>query len=208
MNFIVIEGLDGAGGSTQSNLLKEFFEKKNIPCVFLKSPEYETEIGKSIRDYLDGKLNLKPEQAFLLFAMDVLNSVPMIKEGLEKNKVVIADRYITSTIAYQCANGFSYEKALNFARMHKYPEPDAIIFIEIKPETSMERKMKEHGKLDRHEKNLKFLRKVMELYQKEIKENVLGKWFVIDGERDIKKIHEDILKIIGSLKNSGVKVYS
>ena len=145
--FCVLEGLDGSGGSTQSNLLKEFFEKKNIPYVFVKSPEYETEIGQSIRDYLDGKINLKPEQAFLLFAMDVLNSVPMIKEGLEKNKIVIADRYITSTIAYQCANGFSYESALKFAMMHKYPEPDVIIFIDIKPETSMKRKMKEHGKL-------------------------------------------------------------
>ena len=198
--FCVLEGLDGAGGSTQTNLLKEFFEKKNIPCVFVKSPEYETEIGQSIRDYLDGKINLKPEQAFLLFAMDVLNSVPIIKEGLGKNKIVIADRYITSTIAYQCANGFSYENALKFTKLHKYPEPDAIIFINIKPETSMERKMKEHGKLDRHEKDSKFLKKVRSLYQKEIKENILGKWFVIDGEKNIKDVHEDILKIINSLK--------
>jgi dTMP kinase len=200
MPFIVLEGLDGSGGSTQSNLLKEFFEKENIPHVFVKSPEYKTGIGQSIRDYLDGKLNLKPEEAFLLFAMDVLNSVPMIKEGLEKSKIVIADRYITSTIAYQCANGFSFENALKFVKLHKYPEPDAIIFIDIKPETSMERKMKEQGKLDRHEKDLKFLRKVRELYQKEIKENVMGKWFIVDGEKDIKEVHKNILKIINSLK--------
>ena len=200
MPFIVLEGLDGSGGSTQTSLLKEFFDKKNIPYAFVKSPEYETEIGKSIRDYLNGKINLKPEQAFLLFAMDVLNSVPMIKKGLKEKKIVIADRYITSTIAYQCANGFSFDSALKFIKLHCYPEADAIIFISIKPETSMKRKMKENGKLDRYEKNLKFLGKVRDLYQKEIKENIIGKWFVVDGERDIKEVHKNILRIINSLK--------
>jgi len=192
----VIEGLDGAGGSTQTNLLKKFFKEKNIPYVFVKSPEYKTEIGKSIRDYLEGKINLKPGQAFLLFALDVLKSVPMIKKGLEENKLVVADRYITSTIAYQCANGFSFESALNFTKSHDYPKPDAIIFIDIKPETSMKRKLKEHGKLDRHEKDLKFLKKVRNFYLKEIKENILGKWFIVDGERSIEEVHEDIVRII------------
>jgi len=198
--FCVIEGLDGAGGSTQSKLLKEIFEKKKIPHVFIKSPNYETEIGKSIRDYLNGKFNLKPEQAFILFASDVLESIPIIKKGLNEKKVVVVDRYITSTIAYQCANGFSFDSAMNFVKLHEFPEADAIIYIDIKPETSMKRKRKEHGKLDRHEKNLKFLKKVRDFYQIEIKENILGKWFVVNGERDIKEVHEDILKIINSLK--------
>ncbi len=200
MPFIVIEGLDGAGGSTQTDLLKKYFEKKRIPHIFIKSPNYETETGKLIKSYLNNKLKLKPEQAFILFATDVLESIPIIKKGLEEKKIVIADRYITSTIAYQTANGFSFESALNFVKLHDFPEPNAIIFIDIKPETSMKRKRKEHGKLDRHEKNLKFLKKVREFYQKEIKENILGKWFVINGEKDKKDVNKDILKIINYLK--------
>ena len=200
MPFVVLEGLDGSGGYTQSNLLKEYFEDKHVPSVFVKSPEYDTEVGRAIRDYLDGKVKLKTEQAFLLFATDVLNSVPKIKEGLEEDKVIFADRYITSTIAYQCANGFPFENAIKFVKSHEYPEADFIIFIDIKPETSMERKMKEHGKLDIHEKNLEFLRKVREFYMKEIKENILGKWIVIDGEQSKEEIHKNILKIINSLK--------
>jgi len=194
--FCVIEGLDGAGGSTQTNLLKKFFKKKNISYVFVKSPEYGTEVGMSIRDYLNGKIKLKPKEAFVLFATDVLNSLPMIKKGLEENKIVIADRYITSTIAYQCANGFSFDSALNFVKLHEYPDSDAIIFIDIKPETSMKRKLKEHGRLDRHEKDLEFLKKVKNFYLKEIKEDILGKWFIIDGEKSIEEVHEDIVKII------------
>jgi dTMP kinase len=197
--FIVLEGLDGSGGSTQSNLLKKYFEDKHIQPVFVKSPEYETEVGRAIRDYLNGKVKLKTEQAFLLFATDVLNSVPKIKEGLKENKIVFADRYVTSTIAYQCANGFSFESALNFVKSNNYPEVDRIIFIDIKPETSMERKMRE-GALDIHERNLKFLREVREFYMKEIKENILGEWVVIDGEKSKEEIHKNILKIINSLK--------
>jgi thymidylate kinase len=82
----------------------------------------------------------------------------------------------------------------------KYPKADAIIFIDIKPETSMDRKIKEHGKLDKYEKDLEFLKKVREFYMKEIKKNVLGKWIVIDGEKSKKEIHEEILKVINSLK--------
>jgi len=200
MTFIILEGLDGAGGSTQTKLLKEFFQKKKIPHVFIQSPNYETQIGKLIRNYLNGKFNLKSAHAFILFATDVLDSVPIIRKSLDEKKIVVADRYITSTIAYQCANGFSFDSAMKFVKLNAYPEADAIIYIDIKPETSMKRKKKENGKLDRHEKNLKFLKKVRDFYQNEIKENILGKWFVINGERDIKEVHEDILRIINSLK--------
>ncbi len=198
--FCVLEGLDGSGGTTQTNLLKKYFEKKKIPHVFLKSPNYETETGKLIKSYLNGKLKLKPEQAFILFATDVLDSLPIIKKSLEENKVVVIDRYITSTIAYQCAKGFSLESALNFIKLHEFPMADAIIFMDIKPETSRRRKMKEHGKLDRHERDLKLLKKVREFYQKETKENLLGKWFILNGERDKNDVNKDILKIINCLK--------
>jgi len=198
--FVVIEGLDGAGGQSQTDLLKEHFAENNIPSVFVKSPDYNHPFGQLISDYLNEKFELSNDQAFLAFAIDVLNSVPKIETGLRDGKIVIADRYITSTIAYHCSKGFSFECALKLVELLKYPKADAIIFIDIEPETSMKRKMGEHGKLDRHEKDLEFLKKVKEFYFKEINENMLGKWVVIDGERDKDDIHDDILKVINSLK--------
>jgi len=198
--FIAIEGLDGAGGQSQTELLKEYFANNNMPSVFVKSPDYDHPIGQLISDYLNEKFELSNDQAFLAFAVDVLNSVPKIETGLKGGKIVIADRYITSTIAYHCSRGFSFECALKLVELLKYPKADAIIFIDIKPETSMKRKMGEHGKLDRHEKDLEFLKKVRDFYFREINENVLGKWVVIDGERSKEEIHEDILKVINSLK--------
>ncbi len=196
----MLEGLDGAGGETQTKLLKDYFIKNNIPSIFVRSPDYDHPIGKFIVDYLEGKFELTKHQAFLAFAIDVLNSVPRIKTGLREEKLVIADRYITSTIAYHCSRGISFQNAIDMVKRLDFPRADGIIFIDIKPETSMKRKTGENKKLDKYEKNLESLRKVREFYLKEIKENVLGKWVVIDGERSKKDIHQDILKVINSLE--------
>jgi len=198
--FVVLEGLDGAGGETQTKLLKDYFIKNNIPSIFVRSPDYDHPIGKFICDYLEGKFELTNDQAFLAFAIDVLNSVPRIKTGLRDKKIVIADRYITSTIAYHCSRGFSFQNAIDVVKRLDFPRANRIIFIDIKPETSMKRKIEENKKLDKYEKDLESLRKVREFYLKEIKENVLGKWVVIDGERSKKDIHQDILKVINSLE--------
>jgi len=194
MPFIVIEGIDGAGGETQSNFLKEFFKKNKIPAIFVASPFYQHPVGKLYRDYLDGKVNLSTEQVFLLCAMDVLNLVPRIKEGLRNRKVVVADRYITSTLAYRDAAGFPLEKGLEVVKVLDFPEADLIIFLDIKPETSTKRKLKEKESLDLHERNLEYLRRVRESYMKEISKNVLGEWTVIDGEKSKEEVFKEILK--------------
>ena len=200
MPFIVIEGLDGSGGQTQTDFLKEYFKRKGIPYTFVTSPDYEHDIGKLFDDYLHGKVELNTEQVFLLCSIDVLNSVKRIKKGLEEGKIVIADRYITSTLAYRDAGGFPLEKGMKLIETLDFPKPDVIIFLDISPETSMERKMKEKGSLDIHEKNKEYLSKVRKSYKKQISNNIVGKWIVIDGESSKQDIHEKILRIINSLK--------
>ncbi len=195
MTFIVIEGLDGCGGETQTELLKEYFKKKKIPHQLFRSPDYSTPIGKAIKSYLEGKLELDTEAAFILFASDtLLTSKKMGK--LRQSKLLIMDRYITSTIPYQVARGLKFDKGVKFVELMNYQKPDAIIYIDIKPETSMKRKKKEKGKLDYHEKKLGYLKRVRQVYLQEVDENVLGDWFLIDGERSIKEVHEDILTVI------------
>lgn len=200
MPFVVIDGLDGSGKGDQIRFLIEHFQKNNIPFEFIKSPNYETPVGKTYRKYLDGEFEMKTDSVFLLVASDVIMSKPKIEKAKNEGKIIIAERYMTSTIAFQCANGFPYEKAKKLVELIDYPKPDLIIFIDVKPETGMKRKLEQMGKLDRHEKDLRFLQKVMEFYMKEIEENFLGKWFVIDGERSREEVHEDILKVINSLK--------
>jgi len=200
MSFVVIDGLDGSGKGTQTKLLIEHFQKNNIPFEFIKSPNYETPVGDTYRRYLDGEFEMETDSVFLLVASDVIMNKPKIEKAMKEGKIIIAERYITATIAFQCANGFPYEKAIKLVELMGYPKPDVIIFIDIKPETGMERKFGQEGKLDRHEKDLEFLRKAKEFFMREMKENVLGKWVVINGKRSKKEVHEDILKVINSLK--------
>ena len=193
MGFVVIDWLDGSGKGDQIKFLIEHFQKNNIPFEFIKSPNYDTPVGKTYRKYLDGEFEMKTDSVFLLVESDVIMNKMKIERAIEEGKTIIAERYITSTIAFQSANGFSYEKAKKLVELINYPKPDLIIFIDVKPETGMKRKLGQMGKLDRHEKDLEFLKRVKEFYMKEIEENVLGKWVVIDGERSREEVHEDIL---------------
>ena len=194
MTFIVIEGLDGCGGETQTKLLKKYLEKNKIPHKIFRSPDYNSPIGKRIKLYLNKKIELSPEDAFKLFASDTLLTSKQIEE--ETNTLIIMDRYITSTIPYQAARGFDFKKGIEFAETMNYQKPNAIIYIDIKPETSMKRKKKEKGKLDYHESRLDYLKEVRKFYLKEMKKNVLCKWFIINGEKDILEVHKDILRIV------------
>jgi len=206
MSFIVLEGLDGSGGQTQTNLLKDFFEKNNTPFIIVRSPDYDNVVGQLFDDYLHGRVDLSTEQVFLLCAMDVLNSVPKIKQGLNEGKIVIADRYITSTLAYRDAAGFPLEKGLRLVKTLDFPKPNLIIFLDIHPEISIQRKFSEKKNLDLHEKNENYLRKVRESYKKGISKNVLGKWVVVNGEKTKEEVHEKILKLINPyLRNNSEK---
>ena len=196
MPFIVIEGLDGSGGQTQTDLLKEVFKMNKVPFSFVKSPDYKHQVGQLFSDYLTGKVDLTTEQVFLLCAMDVLNSVPKIKKGLKEGHFVIADRYITSTLAYNDAKGFSMSKGLKLIEPLDFPKADLIIFLDINPKTSMKRKMEEKGNLDIHEQDADYLRKVRESYRKEIDKNTMGKWVLIDGEKNIQTVSKEVMKLI------------
>jgi dTMP kinase len=194
--IIALEGIDGCGKKTQIKLIKKHLKAKKIAFSSLKTPNYNNPVGKAIKKYLNGDLLLEPEEAFLLYATDVLMMIRDISDLEKKSKIVLLDRYITSTIAYQCARGLSFNKALKIIEDLKFPKIDKIIYIDIKPETSIERKKKEKGTLDVHERNTDYLGKVRRFYLREINEKVLGDWVAIDGKRSVKKIKEDILNEI------------
>ena len=203
MPLIVIEGIDGCGGETHSNFLRDWLTKKGLKNIRIESPNNSTPVGQTYDKYLHEKFNMESDAIFLLCACDVIMNKSLIENARKEGVFVIADRYITSTIAYQGANGFSFDKALKLVDLMEFPKADAILYIGISPDTSMKRKQKEKGSLDKHEKNEQFLAKVREFYKKEIEKSVLGEWFVIAGEKSIEKIQEDITRLLS--KKFGIK---
>jgi len=196
--FIVIEGIDGAGGTTQTNLLKKFLEEKNFEVELIKYPDYSNPIGKLIDEFLNKKFDFSPETQFGLYALDMVKDREKILESLKEGKIVLADRYIHSTLAYQCmAKEFPLEKGLKFVEIFELPKPDLVILLDIKAETSIRRKFREKNELDRHEADREFLERVREGYLKLAEEKIFAKeWIIVDGEKSIEKVAEEIQKIV------------
>jgi dTMP kinase len=122
--FFVIEGLDGAGTSTQAKLLSE-----KIPGSFLTSEPTGDIIGKLIRKILKKEINVSPLTLAYLFGSDRSEHI-FGKEGIiercNKNQIVISDRYLFSSLAYQTL-GVSFEKVYDINK--DFPLPEIVFFI-------------------------------------------------------------------------------
>lgn len=104
--LIVIEGTDGSGKTTQTELLLARLKREGIECESLRFPRYEENLfGKLIRECLDGYhgnfLALDPKIASVLYACDRLETMPQIKQWLDEGKIVILDRYVSSNQVHQ-----------------------------------------------------------------------------------------------------------
>jgi dTMP kinase len=194
--LIVFESIDGGGTETQSKLLLEYLKKKGIPAERLTYPDYEQPLGRLIHEYLHKKFEFSNETLVLLHLADRNKDKQKIREWLDEGKIVIADRYITTTIAYQGFAGFPIEKIIQLADMFELPKPEAIVFLKISADTSMERKQKEKPELDRNEENKELMKDMGKFYEKLINERVYSKWFVVDGEKTRQEVFEQVRKVL------------
>ena len=106
--LIVLEGLDGAGKSTQVKMLREYLEQRCPELEYIHFPRYEAPVyGDLISRFLRGEFGdnteVHPQLVALLFAEDRHGAAPLMKEALAAGKTVLLDRYVYSNIAYQCA---------------------------------------------------------------------------------------------------------
>lgn len=152
--FIVFEGIDGSGKGTQIEKLSENLAEKYI-VVETKEPTDTRPIGGLIRDVLWQKKEVKkiPEEAFaLLFAADRLDHLKnKIIPALRNGSVVLSDRYVYSSYAYQ-SKGMKKELGLDWLySINKYAiEPDIVIFLDISPELGQKRLLEGQKRLQDH----------------------------------------------------------
>ena len=190
MSFIVIEGLDGAGKSTQIELLKNYLTQNNLKYKYIHFPTNDSPVfGDLIARFLRGELGslnqVNPYLVALLFAGDRYNIANTINKWLKDNYIVINDRYVYSNIGFQCAKTKNQKEAdelFNWIldleyNYFKIPKPDLSIFLDV-PFEFTEQKLKEtrkgdsrdylKGKKDIHEADLKFQMNVKKSYLKAI----------------------------------------
>jgi dTMP kinase len=210
--FIVIEGLDGSGQSTQAGLLKDFLVhaksarsakasrnadapmriKKGYQVVLTKEPTLDSRAGKKIRQVLDKKEKISPKKLQELFAEDRKEHLEnVITPALKEGKIVISDRYFFSSFAYGTADGLDLEWLIKLN--DEFLLPDLIFILKVSPKECMRRIKKRNKNRTLFEEKEK-LEKVWQVYQ------ILSKRFknvrVIDGEKSIKEVFSQIKKIV------------
>lgn len=197
--FITIEGVDGAGKSTQLALLREWLEGKRIPCLFTEEPG-GTPIGEKIKDILLDTANseLCPETELFLFeAQRAQHTAQVIRPALEKGMLVISSRFADATTVYQ-----GYVRGLDMEAVQKANmtatgglEPQLTIVLDVDENTGMSRVVAS-GKPDRMEaQGCAFLKKVREGY-KELAKRHPERIVVVNASRDIGAVHHDIIKLV------------
>ncbi|MBM3303580.1 MAG: dTMP kinase [Candidatus Aenigmarchaeota archaeon] len=195
--LIVFDGIDGAGSETQSRLLSEFLAEKGMQCLVVNYPDYQNPIGNFIHNYLNGSDHIPVAVRLVLYTADMLKDKEGVEQALSDGKIVIANRYVTTALAYQVVEGFDAQKALEYLKVMGFPVPDIAVYLKIKPETSKKRKLKEKGRLDRIESDLQLLAKVGARYEEMAEKDVFCRWVVVDGEKPISKVFEDVKRVLG-----------
>lgn len=196
--FIVFEGIDGSGTTTQTELLNSFLLDKNISSVTTCEPS-SGPIGNMIREGFKKRVSfvkdnkLFDEQMAYLFAADrhdhLYNEVDGIYELNKKGITTISSRYFFSSLVYHVNNDdeYNFVKKLN----EKFPLPDLTIYIDNPVDVSLKRiSLRAHR--DTYE-NKEKLEKVKLNYKRvfeEYSENLL----IVDGSKSIKEIHDEIKK--------------
>jgi dTMP kinase len=188
--IIVIEGGDQAGKLTQSKLLEKALKKRKIKTKLFHFPDYDTPIGKEIRQYLDGKRKFPPQVIHCLLAANRWEKLNQILAAQEKNSVLIMNRYYHSNLIYGIANGMKQKWLENLDV--GLPKADLVILLDVTQKESFRRQTTHR---DKFEKNEEFLRKISKIYCTIAKRKC---WKIIDASKPKQEVHEEILKIFST----------
>ena len=192
--LINLEGIDGCGKSTQSQLLRDEFEKNDEKTILLKEPT-NGKYGRKLWEMLSGKIEATTEEILELFVMDRKEHVDQkINPALNEGKIVLMDRYYYSTMAYQAAAGIDVKrirKDNEFA-----PKPEIVLIFDLPADLAMKR-VRGHSVADVFEKE-EHLEKVRKAYLN-LEDDPLVR--IIDATRTPEEIFDEVWKLVSEVRN-------
>jgi len=216
--FIAIDGLDGSGKKTQTELLINYLDKKGMKYRYLSFPTYDDDYSKLVNMYLSGTFGENPESvnafaASSFFAMDRYCSYMLDwKKDYDEGKIIIANRYTTANAVHQLSKlpESEYDSFLEWLYDYEFiklglPKPDKVIYLSLPPILSaklVDKRCLETGAVkDIHEKSSSHIEKSYKavLYSSQ----KLG-WHRIDCSigneiRQIQDIQDEIIKYLGDM---------
>lgn len=197
--FITFEGPDGCGKTTQMNLLAQYFEKKGKKVVLTREPGGKG-LGEKVREILlnyDGEVSDRCE-SFLFLADRAQNIDIIVKPAVKQGEIVLCDRHIDSTVAYQ-----GYGRGLDINEINMLnnlatggKKPDLTLVFDVDVETSMKRVGKEKDRME--SAGIEFHNRVRNGYL-ELATQEPDRIKVLDATKTIEEIHEKVIEIIEKL---------
>lgn len=199
--FITIEGADGAGKSTQIELLRKYFEGNSIPVLITKEPTMTTNAGKRIRRILFGEEEAINAENFQgLYTEDRKEHLESeIIPALKEDKIVLCDRYFFSTFAYAMLGMNDIESIVDLNK--SFINPDLAITILAEPKICIDRLKGRGAELDFFEK-IEKIEKIDKAYRRLVER--FDNMVIVDGNASIEEVYEDVLGLVkGVIKKSG-----
>ena len=188
--LIAFEGLDQSGKETQARVLGEWLEAEGHRVRARSFPEYDTPIGRELRQALDGHREFAPDVMQLLYVANRLEFRPAMARWLAQGDIVICDRFSASTVAYGEAQGLDPGWLRDVQR--SLPAPDVTILLDIAPATAAARKAT--GR-DRYERDLVLLGRVRESYRRQA---ASPGWVLINAEASREDVAREVRAAVQS----------
>jgi dTMP kinase len=192
--FICVEGLDGCGKTTQAKLLVSRL-RRSYDAIYTAEPS-SGKIGRFIKNHcLHGDKRGSGVVEALLFAADRFEHVEnTVLPALKKGRIVVSDRYVYSSLAYQGATGLELEW---IERINEHAvRPDLAIFIDVEPETVVQRLKPRKSVME----NLETQRKVREVYVKFVEK---GELIRVDGNKSKDEVALDLATVVQRFLGKG-----
>lgn len=199
--LIVFEGIDGSGKNTQVKKLVSFLRQNSIRHRLHK---YPTKKAKAAFEHLKGKRDVPAGKLAGIFADDIMQEQAKLKAELSSGFVVVCDRYLHSTLAYQGAK-IGYVKAKMIVGKKGALVPDIVLLLDIGARSGAKRKQGQK-RPDRFEKDVRYLASVRKNYLKEAKENFLAyKFCVLDASVPAGEVFSEAIMHIEPLLTKKMK---
>ena len=197
--FIVFEGIDGAGKTTQIELLAKRLSQ-NEEDVSITAEPTDNESGRALRRALSGKEPHSECEMAVMFVFDRIGHNAQIEELLAQGKTVICDRYYYSTLAYQGkSTDYAWVRSMNID-CPKIRRPDVCIYLDLTPEESLARISRGRAEVEIYE-NLEKLTEVRDSFFSVIADlRASGeKIFTVNANRSVEDISDEIFDIVAKI---------
>ncbi len=190
--FLVIEGLDGSGKTSQVQQLVLFLQQQGKQVVLTKEPTEISEAGKKARKVLRGELSVSPLELQKLFVADRENHLKaLIIPALEEGAMVVSSRYAFSTFAYGGSEGLNLDELM--AMNSTFLLPDATIIIDVPAEDCIKR-IETRGEQKEYFEQLAKLKTVANFYRQF--PSLFKRVHLVDGTRSVEQVFEQVKDLV------------